>query len=268
MITSLQNPSVKEVVKLREKRIRAKTGLFLVEGERECLRAMEKGWNFHKVFFSPALFTSHKTQDFLAQIESKGVETIEVAPHVFEKISYREGPDGLLAQVAQQTYKKEDLKKAWHEKKSKPFLLVVESIEKPGNLGSMLRSVDAAGVDGVILIDEVVDLFNPNVVRASMGTLFSVPIVTMGLQEAIEWFSRENIELVAATPHAELVYTKTNLTRGVAIAMGSEKEGLSREFLSATKTHVAIPMLGLADSLNVAGAALLLLFEAVRQRRL
>ena len=268
VIVSMKNPGVKDALKLRDKRERSKKKTFLVEGYRECLKAFESDWSFNTLFVSPPHFLGSNESTLIDNIRKTGTHVIELAPHVFEKLSYRDRPDGLLGVVAQQHYSVDDLKKRCESAKVAPVLLLAESIEKPGNLGSILRSADAAGVDGVILCDERVDLFNPNVVRSSVGTLFSMPIVTMSMEEAIVWLEQENINLVASSPDAKELYTETDLKSAVAIAMGSEQWGLSQTCLEAANRRVFIPMLGRADSLNVSAAATLLLFEVIRQRGL
>lgn len=261
MITSMTNSRIKSVVKLSKRREREQTGLFLIEGCRECQRGLERDWELVTCYYAPSLFKDDESEALLAKLEAQGVELVEVASHVFEKIAYREGPDGFLAVAKQRTTSLEEIKA------KSPFLLLVEGVEKPGNLGSMLRSSDAAGVDALIVCDEQVDLFSPNVVRASMGTLFSVPCIKVSSEKALAWCKQKGVELVATTPSAKKPYTAISYQKGVAIAMGSEKEGLSNTLLEAAGVRVVIPMKGLADSLNVSAAATLLLFEVVRQRR-
>lgn len=260
MITSTTNSRIKSVIKLSKRREREKTGLFLIEGCRECQRALEQNWEIVTCYYTPSLFKDSVSDSLLTKLENQGIERIEVAPHVFEKIAYREGPDGFLAVAKQRIASLEAIKK------DNPFLLLVEGIEKPGNLGSMLRSSDAAGVDALIICDQQVDVFSPNVVRASMGTLFSIPCIPVSSDKALAWCKQKGIELVATTPSAKEAYTAISYQKGVAIAMGSEKEGLSQTLLEAADVKVMIPMRGLADSLNVSAAATLLLFEVIRQR--
>jgi TrmH family RNA methyltransferase len=150
--------------------------------------------------------------------------------------------------------------------KKNPFLLVAESIEKPGNLGTILRSSDAAGVDAVIVCDRKTDIHNPNVVRASIGTLFTVPVVEAGKEETLQFLKENNIASVAATPHASMEYSKADFTGAVAIVVGTEQYGLSDEWIRSAKIQVRIPMMGIADSLNVASATTILLYEVIRQR--
>jgi len=186
---------------------------------------------------------------------------IEVSPAVFEKIAYRENPDGWLAVIPALRRRLDDLSPG-----ANSLLVVAEAIEKPGNLGAILRSADAAGATGLIICDPTTDLANPNVVRSSRGTLFSVRVAEAGGAETIAWLRARGIKLVAATPQANLVYTEADLRGPAAIAVGAEDEGLSRAWLEQADIAVRIPMLGRVNSLNVATAATLLLYEAVRQR--
>lgn len=262
-ITSLQNPKVKQAVRLREKRERDKTQTFLIEGYRELTRAVTGEVTFDTLFYSPDHFLGSNEQTLIQSIEEKNVEVIEVTRDVFEKISYRDRPDGLLA-IAKQTHlSPNDLNL---NKERSPFFLIAEAIEKPGNLGSILRSSDAVGVDALIVCDRCTDIFNPNVVRASVGTLFTVPVLEVSSEEAIQWLNNNNVAIVATSPDAKQIYTKADLAGPVAIAMGTEQLGLSKKWMEAAQLQVSIPMCGVADSLNVAAATTLLLYEILRQR--
>lgn len=262
-ITSLQNPKVKQVVRLREKRERDKTETFLIEGYRELTRAVKGGVIFETLFYSPDHFLGTNEQALIRSIKEKNVEGIEVTKEVFEKISYRDRPDGLLA-IAKQRHL--DLADLPLNQERPPFFLIAEAIEKPGNLGSILRSSDAAGVDALIVCDRCTDVFNPNVVRASVGTLFTVPVLEVSSGAAIQWLKENNITIVATSPDAKATYTHVDLTGPVAIAMGTEQLGLSQKWMEAAQLQVSIPMCGVADSLNVAAATTLLLYEVLRQR--
>lgn len=263
MITSLQSPKVKQVVRLREKRERDKTQTFLIEGYRELTRAVAGAVSFLMLFYSPEHFLGSNEHTLIQTIKDQRVEVIEVSRQVFEKISYRDRPDGLLA-IAKQTHL--SLNDLTLKKGRPPFFLIAEAIEKPGNLGSILRSSDAAGVDALIVCDRCTDIFNPNVVRASVGTLFTVPVVEVSSDEAIQWLNHHHITIVATTPAAKSTYTQVDLTGPVAIAMGTEQLGLSQKWMEKAHLQVSIPMCGVADSLNVAAATTLLLYEVLRQR--
>lgn len=258
LITSLQNPQVKRLVKLQSRRGREKEGAFLIEGYREILRAVDGEKAIDHVYYCPELFLGENEQTL---IENTGAEATPVAKAVFEKISYRDRPDGLLAVAPIFSATLDDLKLS-----SNPFVIVAEAIEKPGNLGSILRSADAAGVDALILCDKCTDLFNPNVVRSSVGTLFTVPVAEGSSEEVLAFLRDKKIQTLAATPDAEEVFTEVACDGPVALVVGTEQLGLSDVWMKQANLQVRIPMHGCADSLNVAAATTLLLYEVVRQR--
>ena len=260
-ITSLQNPRVKQLVKLRDRRPRDEAGVFLVEGYREIRRALERNVALREIFFAPEWFLGENEPALIAQAEAAGAQAFELSKEAFAKVAYRERPDGLLAVAPQWKRELADLTLP-----AEPFLLVVEAIEKPGNLGTILRSADAAGCDAVIVCDPVTDIFNPNVVRASTGVLFSVPLVVSGSEQVLAWLRERGVRTVATTPAAEKIYTAVDLRGPLAVVMGSEQYGLSEFWLKHADVPVRIPMAGQADSLNVAMATIITLFEAVRQR--
>jgi TrmH family RNA methyltransferase len=262
-ITSLQNPRIKQLVKLRDRRPRDEAGVFLVEGYRQIRRALDKAIPLNEVYYAPEWFLGANEADLLAEAAAAGAHLIELTREAFAKVAYRERPDGLLAVAPQWRKTLDDLPLS-----PVPFLLVVEAIEKPGNLGTILRSADAAGVDGLIVCDPVTDLFNPNVVRASTGVLFSVPVAIADSETVRAWLRARGIRTVATTPAAEQLHTATDLRGPLALVMGSEQYGLSDAWLTAADARVRIPMAGQADSLNVAMATIITLFEAVRQRGL
>lgn len=263
-ISSLQNPRVKQLVKLRDRRPRDEAGVFMVEGYRQIRRALEKDVTITELYISPEWYLGENEPALIAQAEAAGAKVFELSKEAFAKVAYRERPDGLLAVAPQwkRTLADVPVPKAGKER----FLLVVEAIEKPGNLGTILRSADAAGVDALIVCDPVTDLFNPNVVRASTGVLFSVPVIIAGSGEVREWLRGQGVKAVATTPSATDFYTDVDLTGPLAIVMGSEQYGLSEYWLKEADQRVVIPMAGQADSLNVAMATIITLFEAVRQR--
>ncbi|RXK54353.1 RNA methyltransferase [Oleiharenicola lentus] len=260
-ITSLQNPRIKQLVRLRERRERDEAGVFLIEGYREIRRALEKGVSPKEFYFSPDWFLGENEPALIEQARAVGAQLFELSKDAFAKVAYRERPDGLLALAPQWKRSFDDLKLG-----ANPFLLVCESIEKPGNLGTILRSADAAGCDAVIVCDPVTDLFNPNVVRASTGVLFSVPVVVGDSASVHAWLKAKGIRTAATTPHTTNLYAQTDLRGPLAIIMGSEQYGLSEFWMKSADVLVRIPMAGQADSLNVAMATIITLFEAVRQR--
>jgi TrmH family RNA methyltransferase len=261
IITSLQNPRLKRLVRLRDRRPRDEERAFLVEGYREVRRALEKKVTLDEVYFSREWFLGDNEPALLSAAEASGAKLYELSKQAFAKVAYRERPDGILAVAPQWTRTLADLSLP-----AVPFILVVEAIEKPGNLGTILRSADAAGCDAVIVCDPVTDLFNPNVVRASTGVLFSVPCVVEENSAVLAWLRGRAVRAVATTPSATQVYSNADLRGPLAVIMGSEQFGLSEFWLANADLPVRIPMAGQADSLNVAMAALITLFEAVRQR--
>jgi TrmH family RNA methyltransferase len=260
-ITSLQNPRVKQLVRLRDRRPRDEAGVFLIEGYRELRRALEKGVRPTELYVAPEWFLGENEPALIAQAEAAGAQVFELTKEAFAKVAYRERPDGLLAVAPQWRRTLEELVLP-----DAPFLLVVEAIEKPGNLGTLLRGADAAGVQAVIVCDPVTDIFNPNVVRASTGVLFSVPVVVAESTAVRAWLREKKIRAVVTTPAATALHSDTDLRGPLAIVMGSEQYGLSEFWLKESDAQVRIPMAGQADSLNVAMAAVITLFEAVRQR--
>lgn len=260
-ITSLQNPRIKQLVRLRDRRPRDEAGVFLVEGYREIIRALDKGLRFQELYFSPDWFLGENEPALLERASASGAKLFELTKEAFAKVAYRERPDGLLGVAPQWKRSLADL-----PARADPFILVVEAIEKPGNLGTILRSADAAGVDAVIVCDPVTDIFNPNVVRSSTGVLFSVPVIVSESLPVRDWLRERRIRAIATTPGARELYTDTDLRGPLAIVMGSEQYGLSEYWLKESDGQVRIPMAGQADSLNVAMATIITLFEAVRQR--
>ncbi len=261
MITSRQNPQIKEALTLQDRRARDESGLFLIEGFREVTRAVKGGVVLQKLFVCPALFLGENEKALIEQIESTGTDPLFCSEEVFRKLSYRDRPDGLIAVAVQMHFELGSLKV-----KDSPFFIVAEGIEKPGNLGSILRSADGAGAHGVIVCDRCTDIYNPNVVRASVGTLFTQPVVEATGPDAYNFLKRHKIQVVAATPSAKTLYTEASLAGAVALVVGTEQLGLTELWMHAADIQVAIPMRGVADSLNVATAATLLMYEVVRQR--
>ena len=262
-LTSLKNPRVKHVVHLRSRRHRDRQQEFIIEGYRALHHAGTHAYPVRDLFVCPPLFQGPNEAELIASFRGRGTQIIETSEPVFRKMAYRDRPDGLLGVAPQQHRTLGDLR--W---KHPPLFLIAEAIEKPGNLGTILRSADAAGVDGLLLCDRRTDLFNPNVVRASIGTLFCVPVAEADSDETLDWLAENGTRMLAATPHTDRLYTRTDMTGPLAIAVGTEQYGLSDRWLARADLTVQIPMYGEADSLNVATATTLLLYEAVRQRRL
>ena len=260
-ITSTRNDRVKLAVRLRSRSHRDVERLLLVEGYRELFHALEAGWRPDTLFYARSLFLGANEDALLARARAQGTEVLSCTAEVFRRMAYRDRPDGLLAIGPQVRRSLQDLVLP-----PEPLLLLVEAIEKPGNLGTMLRSADAAGVDAVIVCDQCTDLNNPNVVRASVGTLFTVQTAEASSADTRAWLRGRRIRSLAATPEGKRMYTEEDLTGALALVVGSEQYGLSSHWMRNPQRQVAIPMRGRADSLNVAAAATILLFEAVRQR--
>jgi TrmH family RNA methyltransferase len=259
-ITSGQNLKIKHVLTLRNKKERDEEKLFLIEGYREILRAEKIV--IKELFYCEELFLKDNERALIERVLNSGAQIFKCSRRVFEKISYRDRPDGLLA-IAEQTYLRlQDISIV-----KDPLFVVLESIEKPGNLGTILRSSDGAKVDGVIVVDPHTDIFNPNVVRASIGTLFTVPLIISTVDETIAFFKQRKVKVVATSPHAKRAYFETDLTGPIALVMGCEQYGLSQRWLKEADINIFIPMLGKADSLNVATAATIVIYEALRQRK-
>ena len=261
-IDSLQNQRVKRAKALTQKRQRDKEGLFLLEGEREVHRGLEAGVEATQIMLCPELFKHGENSEAQHQAFLKGnVPVIYLAKHVFEHCSYRENPDGYLAVCKTFRNSLDDLKLS-----DNPLLLILESVEKPGNLGTILRTADASGVDALILNDPVTDIFNPNVIRASAGVVFNVPTIIANPEDTLRFLESQRIQTVATTPDTSMLYHDVTLDKPSAILMGSEKDGLSKFWLKEADIKTRLPMSGQADSLNVSVTTAIMLYEAVRQR--
>lgn len=254
IISSVQNPKIKELLSLQEKsRLRRKEGLFVVEGRRELEHCIGAGMEVRTVYACPQL----AGEEFCSKLNF-----IEVSRDVYSKIAYREGTEGVIAIVKAPQLELEKLSLP-----SSPLVIVLESVEKPGNLGAVLRSADAAGADAVIVCDPLTDIFNPNVIRASVGAVFTVPVAVCSSEDAISFLKAKGIRILTAQLQDSTPYYHTPMTEGTAIVMGTEDVGLSPLWREAADAHIRIPMLGRLDSLNVSVSAAILLFEAVRQRQ-
>ncbi|HET8601999.1 MAG TPA: RNA methyltransferase [Segeticoccus sp.] len=264
-ITSAANPRLKALTALRRRRAREEAGLTMVEGLEELQLALDAGVVPRALYHCPELMPDpHLQAELVDRVRERGAETIRLGRAAFEKVAYREGPDGVLAVVASVTRRCAELP---HLDGDAPLVLVSQGVEKPGNLGAMLRTADAAGIDAVIAADPVTDWGNPNLVRASKGTVFSVPVASDDTATTLRWLDERGIALVATTPDTDVEYTEIDYTGPVAIAVGAEKYGLTPEVLTAARHRVRLPMVGHANSLNVATSAAIVVYEAVRQRR-
>lgn len=260
-IESPQNPRVKAAVKLRKCKVRRETGQTLVEGFREILRATESNWEFIELYFCPELYLDPDAEQLVFDIRNGGTPVFPCSEAAFRKMSYRDTPDGLMALSPLVGRSLNEL-----ELPEKPLLLIAENLEKPGNLGTILRTADATGADAVIVCGHKTDINNPNVIRASIGTLFFMPVAEASTDETLQWLQNKGIQSLAALPDAGQEYTDADMRSGIAIVVGSEDDGLTQEWIDNSDLQVRIPMLGKNDSLNVSTASAVLLYEATRQR--
>ena len=260
-ISSIHNPKIKLLTALQQKSSERKSqGLFVVEGKRELMHCLKAGYTVDSVFWCPAVLGLGENVDIISRLPST-VKKFEVSPEVYDKIAYRESTEGVIAEVVTREKSLEDL-----HLKDNPLIIVLESVEKPGNLGAVLRSADAAGADALIVCDPLTDLYNPNLIRSSIGAVFTVPCVTCTSEQCIDFLKDRGIQILTAQLQDSHLYYKYDMTRGTAIIMGTESTGLSNRWREAADAHIRIPMLGQMDSLNVSISAAILLFEAVRQR--
>lgn len=259
-ITSTQNPKIKFLQVLQQKSSeRRKAGLFVVEGRRELMHCIEQGFQIDTVFWCPAVEVGTEPMPAIPQ----GVRQFEVSKEVYEKVAYRGSTEGIVAEVRVKPLSLSSLKLP-----ENPLVVVVEKVEKPGNLGAILRSADAAGVDAVIVCDPLTDLYNPNLIRSSVGGIFSVPCVACNSTECIEFLKQRGIQILTAQLQDSHLYYDTDMRQATAIVMGTEATGLTDQWRLAADAHIRIPMLGRIDSLNVSVSAAILMYEAVRQRSL
>ncbi|MBF0489758.1 MAG: RNA methyltransferase [Candidatus Omnitrophica bacterium] len=263
IITSLQNDSVKQAIALREAKTRREYGLTIIDGIREIYRAFDAGVDIEKIFVCPSLLPEQDEQHLLALLKHRNIKIVEVNEAVFEKLAFGQRLEGLLAlgRIPQKALS--DLKPA-----GTSLYVIVQALEKPGNIGAILRTCDAAGVDGLILVDAKTDLFNPNVIRASTGTVFSVPTAIADSQAVLDFLTRYKIKTCSLFPQSTKNYTDVDFTGPVAIVLGSEDQGLSEFWVKHTDIDMKIPMNGKADSLNVSVCGAIVIYEALRQRGL
>ena len=261
VITSLQNPKVKRLVALQQKAsVRRDSGLFVVEGLREMGHCADAGFVFDSVFYCPQLIADgNEAERLMAAVQTD--KRYEVTPQVYAKIAYREHTEGIMAVVVERKMTLSQLPLS-----ASPLVVVLERVEKPGNLGAVLRSADAARADAVIVCDPLTDIYNPNIIRSSIGAVFTVNCVACSSEECIEFLKNRGIQILTAQLQDSNLYYDTDMTRPTAIVMGTEDKGLTQQWRDAADSHIRIPMLGRLDSLNVSVSAAILLFEAVRQR--
>lgn len=262
-ITSLQNQRVKDAAKLRDRRQREKQKRFLIDGVRELDRAIDAKLAIDEVFICPEACQSDAARRLLSRVDHDMPERVhQVTSEVFEKLAFGERIEGIIATAPTPTRTLDDLKLS-----DDALICVLESIEKPGNVGAILRSADAAGVAAVVTADERTDLYNPNAVRASMGTIFTMPTASASVDVMLAWLRERKFSLWAARVGAGPVYSDVKYQGPTAIILGSEADGLSARFWAEDIQPMHLPMLGRSDSLNVSVAAAIVFYEALRQRR-
>lgn len=260
-ITSAQNPKIKMLLALGEKsRTRRENTLFIVEGRLEIKHCIEAGYRAKALFVCRDIIPD-KDFNEIAELCDGQCSCYEVPQNVYEKIAYRSGTEGIIAEVEMTEKSLQDVKL-----RENPLVVVLESVEKPGNLGAVLRTADAADADAVIICDPLTDLFNPNLIRASLGAVFTRQVVTATSGETLKWLKDNNIKIYTAQLQDSSWYYDTDMTCGTALVMGTEHDGLSTFWRMHADAHVKIPMLGQMDSLNVSVSSAILMFEAVRQR--
>jgi TrmH family RNA methyltransferase len=256
-ITSFQNSMIKEVQALRESRERRAQKMTIIDGAREIRRAFEAG-----VILTQVFYVKGQEEALLKQLLSKKIELIEVSDKIMEKIAYGERHEGIIALAKTPQLSLKELKLS-----VEPLVVVLESLEKPGNLGAILRTCDGVGVEAVLVCDPQTDIYNPNVIRASTGAIFRIPVVPASVEEISSFLKSKKIKICAAAPATQKLYTQVNFKGAWGLVMGSEDQGLSDFWLKAAEVTVKIPMKGMADSLNVSISAAIILYEALRQRQ-
>ena len=264
-VTSAQNAKIKALLALQEKsRARKEAGLFVMEGRRELGHCLDAGFRPRTLFACPEIIPADELQGLVDKAAALNPDcTLVLIPaELYRKVAYREGTEGILAEAEQRERTLDAL-----ELSDNPLIVVLESVEKPGNLGAVLRSADAAGADAVILCDPLTDLYNPNLIRASLGGIFTCQVAAAAGPEVIAWLKARGIRILTAQLQDSEWYYDTEMTGPTALVMGTESTGLTDGWRRAADAHIRIPMLGRLDSLNVSVSAAILLFEAVRQRQ-
>lgn len=261
-ITSPQNPLIKQIVLLQEKsRERRKQKLFIIEGQREISLAIKGGYELDTILFCSEILTEDNFNELKKSLSSK-VEIIEVSSEIYKKIAYRSSTEGVLAISKTKDLNLSSFKSSTHN----PLILVAEAPEKPGNIGALLRTADAAGVDAVIIANPKTDMFNPNIIRSSVGCLFTNQVITGSTSEIISFLKENKINIYCAALQASVPYHTIDYSKPTAIVVGTEAIGLSNEWRENSTQNIIIPMSGEIDSMNVSVAAGILIFEAKRQR--
>ncbi|MFK8301369.1 TrmH family RNA methyltransferase [Capnocytophaga stomatis] len=262
-ITSVQNPFIKQLILLREKsRNRKKEGVFVIEGEREIQLAIQGNYVLETILFQKEIFPEEKVKRLLSK-GNKEVQTICISKEVYEKLTYRSSTEGIIAVAKSKSHLLKDVE----FKDNNPLILVAEAPEKPGNIGALLRTADAAGIDAVLIANPKTDLYNPNIIRSSVGCVFTTSVAMGTTSEIISFLKQKNIKIFCAALSASKPYTEVSFKEASAIVVGTEDEGLTDEWLQNSHQNIIIPMEGVIDSMNVSVAASVLIFEAKRQRK-
>jgi RNA methyltransferase, TrmH family len=264
MITSLHNPRVKDAMRLRNARHRAEQGRIIIDGSRELSRAIRAGTRLIEIFICEPLFIGEKLCEQQNALENCGGEIILVSEPVFNKLAFGSRTEGILGVAEMPRHTLQDLKL----QKNNPLVVVLEGVEKPGNIGAVLRSADAAGISALILADARTDLYNPNAIRASLGTIFTIPVCEATSIDTLNWLRDKKFHITAARVDGSVLYTEIDFKGPAAIVLGSEAEGLSSAWTAKDISAVRLPMLGVADSLNVSVTAAVIFYEALRQRNI
>ncbi len=261
LLTSFANPRVRAATALRQRRERDRSGLTLVDGSRELRRLLDAGAVVVEAFVCEQLLAGADARAVLDRFRADGTTVHSTSEELFSRLAFGERTEGVMAVVRIPSVALDDLRLP-----ADPLVAVIEGVEKPGNVGAVLRSADGAGASAVIAADARTDLFNPNAIRASAGTAFSVPLAAASTAQTIRWLRERGLRIMAARVDADLLYTRADLTGPLAIAFGAETQGLTEAWADPVIQAVRLPMLGVADSLNVSASAAVLLYEARRQR--
>ena len=259
-ISSLQNPFIKQLVQLKEKsKLRKQTGLFIIEGKREVSLAIKGNYTIETLYYYADLFSAAEA----AALGAYGIDIIEISKPVYEKVAHRETTEGVIAVAKTKDLSLDNLKLS----SKTPLILVAESPEKPGNIGALLRTADAANIDAVIIANPLTDLYNPNIIRSSVGGVFTVPLATGSTKEVIAYLKRNNISIYSAILQESVAYDSIDFKTSSALVIGTESSGLTDEWRDDSTANIQIPMEGKLDSMNLSVAAGILIFEAKRQRK-
>lgn len=261
-ITSISNPKIKSFLKLRNARVRKAQDVFILEGVKEIKLAVENNYVFNKIFYCPEIISENEFNN-LFRSKLNEIETYSISKKVFARMVYRDTSGGIVAEVKRKSHLLSNVTLSGN-----PFVLVIENVEKPGNLGAVIRTADAAGIDTVIFCDSNTDVYNPNIIRASLGCIFNISFAVSDSLETIKWLKNQNVNIVCTSLSGNIPYHNMNYSKPIALVIGSETKGLDQIWLENADKTVFIPMFGQADSLNASVSAAILLYEVLRQRNI